>query len=881
MTSAAESVSPRSEQGILQAVHQETISAEPHEVFPVDPSPAHEADFFSQFFDAQNRTPPAPQAASFPTFDWPLDSALHKGVVAVTYPDDDASGAIADYEGMTHTFDGQIGTSLSLYSFREMDRGYPVLAAATGRVTAVVFDKADRNYQFPFPDDGNLVYVRHSGGTERSRYYKLRTNSTTVALGDTVQVGDTLGLVGSSGISGGAGLRFDVGEFTPSWVPRDPWNGSYNVLPSLWNSQEPYVGDDPLRVYELDMTTQAAAGGDVFTIPTLRWVERMTHPTVMGVGEPWLPVWMLLQGQSTDSYTLRVRRPDNSVYATATTTLGSKQSYNWHLWVFGWGSVPSSDYGTWSLEVESSSTIIKSSSFVVGASTGYGPRFYPLAGRSFRVTGVERRDTLRIQSLGGPVTYALVNAPSFVSLVNDSIVVIGSNSIMTRRFDFFQAVATDGSGKSDTMRYQLVDLTRPWKCFPDLDGDGWGDATSPGLPSHTDTDGVCLPGTVSLAFDCDDSNADISPNGNETCNGLDDNCNTVIDEDVLITYYRDADLDGYGTPTLTVQGCSPPAGYVANSSDCNDGNAAIHPGAIEVCNGIDEDCDSQVDDGVQTRYYRDADADGFGDSLTSQLACSPPSGYVTNRTDCNDANASIHPGTTEVCDGADNNCNGQTDEGVLTTYYLDADQDGYGHMFFAQQHCSQPTGFVTNNLDCNDINAAIHPGATEVCDGVDNNCSGQTDEGLLTTWYLDVDGDGYGDDATAGQYCSRPNEDYQLLGGDCKPFNYLIHPGATEICNNGEDDDCNSLVDDCPACLVVLTGDVNVDGTVTSSDIIKEVNYVFKSGALPLPCVAAGDADCSGSVTSSDIIRLVNYTFKGGLAPCDVCTIVPGSWNCP
>ena len=82
-------------------------------------------------------------------------------------------------------------------------------------------------------------------------------------------------------------------------------------------------------------------------------------------------------------------------------------------------------------------------------------------------------------------------------------------------------------------------------------------------------------------------------------------------------------------------------------------------------------------------------------------------------------------------------------------------------------------------------------------------------------------------------------------------------------------------------CLVIQTGDVNSSGTLTSADIIYLVNFVFKSGADPLPCEAAGDVNCSGTITSADIIYLVNYVFKSGAAPCDVCTIVPGLWSCP
>jgi len=82
-------------------------------------------------------------------------------------------------------------------------------------------------------------------------------------------------------------------------------------------------------------------------------------------------------------------------------------------------------------------------------------------------------------------------------------------------------------------------------------------------------------------------------------------------------------------------------------------------------------------------------------------------------------------------------------------------------------------------------------------------------------------------------------------------------------------------------CPVVNTGDVNLNGTITSADIIYLVGYVFKGGPAPVPCEAAGDVNCNGSVTSADIIYLVGYVFKGGPPPCDVCTLIPGTWSCP
>jgi hypothetical protein len=107
---------------------------------------------------------------------------------------------------------------------------------------------------------------------------------------------------------------------------------------------------------------------------------------------------------------------------------------------------------------------------------------------------------------------------------------------------------------------------------------------------------------------------------------------------------------------------------------------------------------------------------------------------------------------------------------------------------------------------------------------------------------------------------------------------YYWRVNSTNGCGTGVWSESNFSVALCP---IVLTGDVNVDGTRTSADIIGLVNFVFKSGAVPQPCEAAGDVDCTGAITSADIIYMVNYVFKGGPEPCDACTLVPGQWSCP
>lgn len=146
----------------------------------------------------------------------------------------------------------------------------------------------------------------------------------------------------------------------------------------------------------------------------------------------------------------------------------------------------------------------------------------------------------------------------------------------------------------------------------------------------------------------------------------------------------------------------------------------------EICDGIDNDCDGQIDEGVGDLYYRDADNDGYGNALVTTNACSKPSGYVVKKTDCDDSKRYINPGAIEVCDGIDNDCDRQIDEGLSDLYYLDNDGDGYGSGT-AIQSCTPVHGRVTNNLDIDDNDENIFPGAKEICDGKDNDGDGSID----------------------------------------------------------------------------------------------------------------------------------------------------------
>ena len=337
--------------------------------------------------------------------------------------------------------------------------------------------------------------------------------------------------------------------------------------------------------------------------------------------------------------------------------------------------------------------------------------------------------------------------------------------------------------------------------YVDGDGDNDGDLSSPALLACSQPSGYAASNT-----DCDDANAAIYGSAAEICDGLDNDCNGVVDDVASPpVWYGDGDGDGYGDSTVTVADCNQPSGYVADGGDCNDNDSAISPAATEMCDTIDNDCDGTVDIGAAdvTDYYLDSDSDGYGDPSAGTESCSQPPGYVTDRTDCDDLDTNSYPGGAEVCDGADNDCNGTADDGAsdALTWYADSDSDGYGNTNLSEVACAAPAHYVADNTDCDDAVQTINPGATEICDAAnsDEDCDGLADDldaGALgqTPWYQDADTDGYGDPTQYAGYCDQPaggvaNDD------DCDDSNATVYLGATEL-DDGLDNDCDVYVDE-------------------------------------------------------------------------------------
>jgi hypothetical protein len=234
----------------------------------------------------------------------------------------------------------------------------------------------------------------------------------------------------------------------------------------------------------------------------------------------------------------------------------------------------------------------------------------------------------------------------------------------------------------------------------------------------------------------------------------------------------DADGDGHASIDCGGDDCDPhdPLRFPSNPEVCDDAHR-------------DEDCDPT------TLGARDSDGDGAIDAACCNTSTS---GGLACGADCDDLQAAVRPGATEACDGSDNDCDVNVDEGVIASGFADRDGDGRGDPSAPLMACAGSPSFSVHDDDCDDSDPMVHGVQLEVCDALDNDCDERVDEMTgVSTWYEDHDGDGYGSAAGSTRMSCEMPAGYALLPTDCDDDDDRTHPGAIESCDT-EDSDCSA-----------------------------------------------------------------------------------------
>lgn len=310
----------------------------------------------------------------------PVEGDVGNDFWIVNYVDHSTdSGVVRDYQCGKQSYDGHQGTDFALRSFRHMDSGVYAIAAAPGKVVAVVDSLFDRNKIVDRSlGYGNYIAIEHAEGCI-TYYAHLRRSSAVVKLGDRVRTGQRLGLIGSSGTSEDPHLHFEV------WLNVDPFTGGCASRYVRWDGQPAY--ETTYSLLDADITTWPAS------LDTLR--ERPPAASLIAKQDTSVTFWSLQQHVSAkDVLAIQWRTPDNELWFSYEAAIDKASTY--YYW-WSWIRRPTIA-GKWTVEYRHNDSLVATRSFIVQQLVSVDPATNPTAACVIKQYGDVVRCTVPVAS---------------------------------------------------------------------------------------------------------------------------------------------------------------------------------------------------------------------------------------------------------------------------------------------------------------------------------------------------------------------------------------------------------------------------------------------------------------------------------------------------